>query len=232
MEWIKLIGVLIIVIGFAIKFDTIATVIIAGVVTGLVSGLSFSEILAIIGSSFVSSRYMSLFLLTLLVIGLLERYGLRERAAYLINKLKSATAGGILMAYTGIRLLAAAFSLRLGGHVQFIRPLVYPMAEGGAENKHGDLTPESKEEIKGFAAAAENYGNFFGQNVFIGAGGVLLIVGTLAEQGIQVTPAEVSKWSIVIAVAAFVISLIQYFLMDRKIAAIEAANQKGKKEGK
>ena len=43
---IKLIGVLIIVIGFALKLDTIAVVLIAGIATGLVGGLSFPEILS------------------------------------------------------------------------------------------------------------------------------------------------------------------------------------------
>ncbi len=229
MEWIKLIGVLIIIIGFAIKFDTIATVLIAGVITGLVSGLSIVEILAVIGESFVKSRYMSLFLLTLLVIGLLERYGLRERAAYLINKLKSATTGAILSSYTFIRLIAAAFSLRLGGHVQFIRPLIFPMTSGASENKYGDLDEKSTELIKGYSAAAENYGNFFGQNIFIGAAGVLLIVGTLEEQGINVTPVEVSKWSIPIAIVAFILAVVQNYFVDKKIHHIESNSGKGAK---
>ncbi len=229
MEWIKLIGVLIIIVGFVIKFDTIATVLIAGVVTGLVSGLSIVEILTIVGESFVKSRYMSLFLLTLLVIGLLERYGLRERAAFLINKLKSATTGAILSSYTFIRLIAAAFSLRLGGHVQFIRPLIFPMAAGASENKYEDLDDKTTELIKGYSAAAENYGNFFGQNIFIGAAGVLLIVGTLEEQGINVTPAAVSSWSIPVAVAAFILALVQNYMMDKKIASIE---ENMKKEAK
>ncbi len=228
MEWVKLIGVLIIVVGFILKFDTIATVLIAGVVTGLVSGLGFGEILEIIGSSFVSKRYMSLFLLTLLVIGVLERYGLRERAAYLINKLKSATAGAVLSTYTFIRIIAAAFSLRLGGHVQFIRPLINPMTNGAAENKYGELKEETVELLKGYSASAENYGNFFGQNVFIASAGVLLIVGTLEELGIKVTPNEVSSWSIPIAVAALIFAVIQNIMVDKKIAKIQSG-EKGDK---
>lgn len=221
MEWIKLIGVLIIVIGFILKFDTIATVLVAGVVTGLVGGLNFIEILGVIGSSFVKMRYMSLFLLTLLVIGSLERYGLRERAAYLINNLKSATAGAVFSTYTSIRLVLAAFSFRLGGHVQFIRPLINPMANGAASNKHGALNDKSLELIKGYSAASENYGNFFGQNVFIASSGVLLIVGTLEENGIIATAADVSVWSIPIAVAAGVLALIQNVLVDKRIASLQ-----------
>ena len=37
---IKLIGIVIVVIGFVMKFDTLATVVVAGLVTGLISGMS------------------------------------------------------------------------------------------------------------------------------------------------------------------------------------------------
>ena len=47
MEWIKLIGI-IIILGFILKFDTIATVVVAGLVTALVSGISFIEFLTIL----------------------------------------------------------------------------------------------------------------------------------------------------------------------------------------
>ena len=40
MEYLKLIGILIIVVGFALKWDVIAVVLISGLVTGLVSGLA------------------------------------------------------------------------------------------------------------------------------------------------------------------------------------------------
>ena len=53
---IKLIGIVIIVAGFALKLDVLAVVLISGLVTGLVSGMSFVEILRIIGDSFVSNR--------------------------------------------------------------------------------------------------------------------------------------------------------------------------------
>lgn len=228
---LKLIGVLIILIGFIRKYDTIAVVLVAGIATGLVGGLDFNEILGIIGASFIKRRYMSIFLLTLPVIGILERYGLRERAAYLINRMKSATTGKVLSTYTGIRLLAAAFSLRLGGHVQFIRPLVNPMAAGAAENIHGELNEEVEEKIKGYAAASENIGNFFGQNVFIASGGVLLVVGTLEELGIAVTPLEVSRAAIPVAIVAGLFAVIQNTILDKKIAKLLAMDVQDSKGG-
>ncbi|MGL5534442.1 MAG: 5-oxoproline transporter, DUF969 family subunit, partial [Cetobacterium sp.] len=78
---IKLIGVLIILIGFVIKLDTIAVVLMAGIATGLVAGIDFVEVLNILGTAFVQTRYMTLLLLTLSVVGILERNGLRERAS-------------------------------------------------------------------------------------------------------------------------------------------------------
>lgn len=214
---IKLVGVLIVIIGFMLKLDTIAVVTVAGVVTGFVGGLSFNEILTTLGEAFVKNRNMLVFLASLPVIGLLEDNGLRERSAALIGNIKNATTGKLLSVYMVIRAFAAAFSLRLGGHVQFIRPLINPMAEGAAENKYGELTEEDREDIKGLSAAVENYGNFYAQNVFIAASGVLLMVGTLNELGYDTTPLEVSKGSIPIAFVATIFAIIQFLMFDKKL---------------
>ena len=65
MEAMKLIGIVIVIIGFILKKDTIATVVIAGVATGLVSGMSFIEVLDILGKSFITQRVATVFVLTL-----------------------------------------------------------------------------------------------------------------------------------------------------------------------
>lgn len=214
---IKLIGVLIIVIGFMLKFDTIAVVLVAGLATGLVAGMDFVEILEVLGGAFVSTRYMTLLLLTLALVGILERNGLRERAEMCISKLKGATCGKVLSIYVVIRTIAAILSLRIGGHVQFIRPLVYPMAKGAAE-KEGKLSVELDEELKGHVNAVENYGNFYGQNGFIAGAGVLLIVGTLKELGISNIEAySVAKASLIMAVLSVIISIIRNYMFDMKI---------------
>lgn len=88
MEYLKLIGIAIIVLGFALKFDVLATVLLAGLVTGIVAGMDIPHILSILGESFVSNRLMSIFLIIFPVIAIIERYGLKERAAYLIGKIK------------------------------------------------------------------------------------------------------------------------------------------------
>lgn len=214
-----LIGVVIVIIGFILKFDTIATVIIAGVVTGFVGGMDFKEILDVLGTAFLSQRFATLFVLTLPVIGILEKHGLREKATDFIGKFKNATTGTILTAYHSIRALSSAFSLRIGGHPTFVRPLVEPMAEAATVAKYGDdLDSKTLDNIKGQSAAAENYGNFFAQNVFVGASGTLLIAATLVEQGYtEVTPQNIAAWSIPIAIISVIIGAVVFFLNDRKI---------------
>ena len=160
---------------------------------------------------------MTLLLLTLALVGILERNGLRERAEMCISKLKGATCGKVLSIYVVIRTIAAILSLRIGGHVQFIRPLVYPMAKGAAE-KEGKLSVELDEELKGHVNAVENYGNFYGQNGFIAGAGVLLIVGTLKELGISNIEAySVAKASLIMAVLSVIISIIRNYMFDMKI---------------
>lgn len=213
---IKLIGVLIILIGFILKLDTIAVVLIAGLATGIVADLDFNTILSTLGTAFVANRYMTLLLLTLATIGILERNGLRERAGKCISKLEGATPGKVLSLYVTIRLIISALSLRLGGHVQFIRPLVYPMVKGAGE-KNGIMTEEIDEEIKGLANSMENFGNFFGQNIFVASSGVLLVVSTFKESLINVEPYDVAVWSIPIGIVVIILAIIRNYLFDLKI---------------
>lgn len=216
MNYWVLIGVLIIVIGFALKLDVVAVVLISGLVTGLIAGMPIIEVLDVIGKGFVNNRYMSLFFLSLPLIAIMERYGLKDRAAEAIQKMKSASAGGVVGLYILIRWVAAALSLRLGGHVQFVRPLILPMAEGAA-NKKVELSDKRLEELKGLAGAAENYGNFFGQNIFPVASGVLLIQGTLNQAGYDVTNGDIAKSSILAGVSMLILALVQCYLYERRL---------------
>ena len=218
MEYLKLIGILIIVVVFALKSDVIAVVLISGLVTGLVSGLNFIQILEIMGKAFVDNRLMSIFLISFPAIALIERYGMKERAAELIGKIKNATAGKVLSIYMVVRILASAMSIRLGGHVQFVRPLILPMSEAAGETSiKKPLNEKQSERIKGLAAAVENYGNFFGQNIFLGNSGVLLIQGTLAAAGYEVTLGSIAQASIPVGIIVTIFTIIQVLLADRKL---------------
>ena len=223
---IKLIGVAIVIVGLVIKFDTIATVVIAGIVTGFVGGMSFMEILETLGNSFVTQRTATLFVLTLPAIGICERYGLKEKAIDLIRSIKSATAGKVIIVYEAIRTLASAFSIRLGGHPQFVRPVVVPMAEGAATAKYGEIDEKMSDMIKGASAGAENYGNFFAQNCFMGSSGTLLIVSTLVGLGYDVTALQIATWSIPVAIISFVVGAVRNIVLDKQL---DAASKGGKK---
>ncbi|NCA41929.1 DUF969 family protein, partial [Streptococcus equi] len=106
MEWIKLIGILIIIIGFILKFDTIAIILIAAVVTGLVAGMDIVEVLSTLGKAFVDQRLVTLFMLTLPMVGLIERFGLKQQASKLISNVKKITTGRLLTLYLIIREIA------------------------------------------------------------------------------------------------------------------------------
>jgi Predicted membrane protein len=215
---LTLIGVVIVVIGFAMRFNPLLVVTVAGIATGVAGHLSIFKILTIFGEAFVKNRYLSLFILTLPVIGLLERSGLKEQSQILIGKIKAATSGRILLLYLFIRELTAALGLTsFGGHAQMVRPLVSPMAEAAAENKYGNLPEKTRNKIKAFAASADNVGVFFGEDIFIAFGAILLIKGFYDQNGIHLDPIHIALWGIPTAISAFLIHGIRLILLDKKI---------------
>ena len=225
---IKLIGILVIIVGFALKLDTISIVLLAGIITGIVSGMSIIEILSFLGNAFVANRFATLLVLTLATIGILERNGLRERATKCIMGIRGATCGKILSLYVIIRTIASALSLRIGGHVNFIRPLIYPMARGALE-KYGVYDKQLDEKVKAISNSVENYGNFFGQNVFIASAGVLLVLSTLQELGIENIDAySIAISSIPMAIVAMIVSIIRNYLFDLKLKKLINALKENK----
>lgn len=222
----ELIGILIVIVGFTLKLDTIAVVLIAGLSTGLIADMSFADILIELGGTFADNREMSLFLLTLPIIGMCERFGLKERAVELISKVKNLSVGKLLSFYTFIRMTAAAVALVLSGHPQFIRPLINPMAQGAVKKEYGKLTEKQEELIKGAAAAADNIGNFFGQNIFMANSGILLIVGTLKGAGYIADPMSLAKVALFIGIIAFTLAVGYNYLLDLKIKRLSMETNK------
>lgn len=213
----ELIGIIIIILGFALKLDTIAVVVTAGIATGLVADMSIVEILSTLGDAFITNRTTCLFMLTIPIIGLCERYGLKAKAIMLIKKVSGLSTGILLSGYTFIREATIAMGVTLGGHPQFVRPLVSPMAEGAAVAKYGELDDEDLDTIKAHAAASDNIGNFCAQNLFLANAGILLIVSTLEAQGIIVDPLQLCKAAIPVAVLSLVIWIAQNMLLDKKL---------------
>lgn len=216
---LPLIGILIVIVGFALRLNALLVVTLAGVATGLASGQSLAEVIAAFGKAFVDSRYIAIVWLALPVIGLAERSGLKERSREVISRIQAATAGRVLLVYLALRQVTAALGLvSLGGHAQMVRPLVAPMAEGAAENTHGDLPDTTRERIKAMAAGVDNVGMFFGEDVFVAIGSILLIRGFLEQNGIVVEPLQLARWAIPTALAAFALHGARLWLFDRQIA--------------
>lgn len=218
-----LIGVLAVVAGFALRLNPALVVVGAGFVTGFAAKLSPLDVLDLIGKAFTEKRYLLLFLITLPVIGLLERHGLKERAQAWIAGLRGATMSRLLTAYLLLRQALSAIGLTsVGGHPQTVRPLVAPMAEGAAETTHGTLTEAERERIRAMAAATDNVGLFFGEDIFIAFGAVLLIQGFFADHGRALEPLQIAVWGIPTAVCAFLIHAWRLRRLERALARAHA----------
>jgi uncharacterized membrane protein len=193
------------------------------------SGLGPLAVVAAFGKAFITSRYVAIIWLVLPVIGLLEHAGLKERARAVVAGLRGATTSRILLAYFGIRQITAALGLTsLGGHPQMVRPLIAPMAEGAAENRYGNLPISLRYRIRANAAAVDNIALFFGEDIFIAIGSILLIKGFLDQNGIHVEPTQLALWAIPTAVCALVIHCTRLLLLDRSLSA-ELDRQEEKK---
>lgn len=223
MHLLTLLGVAVVVVGFAIRLNPLLTIGAAALATGLAAGLDPVAILAAFGKAFNEDRYVSLLWLVLPLIGLLERYGLQERARALIAQIRLVTVGRLLLLYFAVRQLTASLGLTsLGGHPQMVRPLIAPMAEAAAEKELGALSDETRYRIRAHAAAVDNVALFFGEDVFIAIGSILLIKAFLQQNGILVQPFALSVWAIPTAVLAFVIHGGRVLLLDRKLKRANA----------
>jgi uncharacterized membrane protein len=213
-----LLGIALVVLGFALRFNPLLVVAVAAIVTGLLGHMPFLKVLGTLGHGFNESRYVSVIWIVLPVIGLLERYGLQERARTLIAGMRGATTGRLLILYMAFRQIFAALGLTaVMGQAQTVRPLVAPMAVAAAEKEHGALDEGTDQRVKAMSAATDNVGVFFGEDIFLAVSSILLIQGSLASFGIQLTPFQLSVWAIPTAICAFVIHSTRLLLLDRRL---------------
>ena len=223
---LPLIGIAIVVLGFAFRVNPLLVVASAAIGTGLGAGHSLPEVIAEFGKAFINSRSVAVVWLALPVIGMLERAGLKERARDLISGIRVATAGRLLIAYLALRQIASALGLTsLGGHPQVVRPILAPMAEAAADKEHGPVPDRTRWFIRAHAAAVDNIGLFFGEDVFIAIGSILLIRSFLEQNGIPVEPADLAKWAIPTAFAAFIIHGARLVMLDRRIKTMVDAEK-------
>lgn len=202
---LTLLGVGVIVLGFMLRLNALLVVAVAAWVTGLAAGLEPLEVIAAFGKAFNDARYVGAIWLVLPAIGLLERFGLQERAKLVIGGIRTATVGRLLLAYFVIRQATAAVGLNsVGGHAQTVRPLIAPMAEAAAE-REGSLSDTGRAQVRAMAAATDNVALFFGEDIFLAVASILLIKGFLEANGILVSPLELSLWAIPTAIVALLV---------------------------
>jgi uncharacterized membrane protein len=215
---LTLVGIAIVVIGFVLRINPLLVVTVAGLATGIASGLGPLAVVAAFGKAFITSRYVAIIWLLLPVIGLLEHAGLKERARAVVGGIRAATTSRVLLAYFAVRQITAALGLTsLGGQAQMVRPLIAPMAEGAAEARYGELPMRVRHLIRANAAAVDNIALFFGEDIFIAIGSILLIKGFLDQNGIHVEPTDLAIWAIPSAIAALVIHCTRLLLLERRL---------------
>lgn len=214
-----LIGVAVIVVGFVLRAHPVLVVVAACGATGIAASMPVEAIFASLGAAFIKTRNLPMILLLpLAAIGLLERFGLKEHAQASISKIRAATAGRLLIFYLFVRELSAAFGLTsLGGHASMVRPLVVPMAEGAAEARNGTITDKLRYRIRAMSAATDNVGLFFGEDVFVAFGAIVLMQTILNAEGIAVNPLHIAMWGIPTAITAFIIHAWHLTRLDGEI---------------
>jgi uncharacterized membrane protein len=67
------------------------------------------------------------------------------------------------------------------------------------------------------AAATDNVGRFFGEDVFIAFGAVLLIQAFFEQHGISLDPMRIALWAAPTAFAAFVIHAVRIVVFQRRL---------------
>jgi uncharacterized membrane protein len=180
-----LLGVAVVVAGFAAGFNPLLVVVVSALATGWAAGL--------------------------------ERAGLQDHARDMIGRFRKVTLARLLIGYLLVRQITAALGLlSIAGQAQTIRPMVAPMAEAAMEADVGILPEHRLQAIRAFAAATDNIGVFFGEDIFLAVGSVLLMVGFLAQSGVSLEPLQLTVWAIPTAIAAFLIHSLRLVLFERK----------------
>lgn len=111
----------------------------------------------------------------------------------------------------------------IGGPAQAVRPLVVPMAEAAARRTHPRYTRKMREKLRSYASSADTIGLFFGEDVFIAIGSILLITGFVdATYNLKLEALQIALWAIPTAICAFLIHAPRLWLLDRKLAKMAA----------
>ena len=215
MELLKLIGIVFVIIGFALKLDSILIIFIATVATALLGNIGAVDLFNLLGTTFVNNRMMVISILVFLVAFTSERNGQGEAAAALMKKFKKATSGLLIAIYGIIRGLFAAMKVDFGALSPFIRPVLMPMEEGAIVSQGKVPNEQHMDELKGMSAGMANISNFFGQVLFVGSSGALLVQGSLADLGYTVELVDLAVVEIPTFIISMIVACVFFYVKDR-----------------
>jgi len=84
------------------------------------------------------------------------------------------------------------------------------------------ISAATRMQIRAYAAATDNIGLFFGEDVFIAIGSIVLMKGFLEQSGYVVQPIDLALWAIPTAVMAFVIHGTRLVVLGRRLKRARA----------
>ncbi len=106
-----------------------------------------------------------------------------------------------------------------------VRPLIAPMAEAAAGRRLGPLDDRRAGSFAPMRLRPTTSALFFGEDIFIAIGSIILIKGILEQSGVIVQPLDLSLWAIPTAILAFAIHGTRLLLSTADCARSPAARQ-------
>jgi len=214
---LSLLGVVVVIVGFAIKLEPIAIIVLSTVVTAICGQIPVVDLLDTIGSTFVANRTQLITIILMILTGTLERNGLKEAGAELIKKAKGLTSGVLIAVWGVLDEIFIIFKIPIGGIPAYVRPILMPMTLGAVEAQGHAVAPEHEEAIKALYGKDYNMSNFFGQCLFAANAAVLLIQSTLANLGVSVDVMQIVRVQIPVALFAMLVNASQSLIVDRRM---------------
>lgn len=214
---LSLLGVVVVIIGFALKLEPIAIIVVSAIVTAVCGGINVVDLLTSVGTTFVANRNQLITIILMILTGTLEKNGLKEAGAALIRKAKGLTTGMLIAIWGVLDEICIIFKIPITGIPTFVRPVLMPMTLGAITSHGYDVAPEHEETIKALYGKDYNVSNFFGQCLFAANSSVLLIQSTLASIGYEVDVMQIVAVQIPVALFAMLVNATQTLIVDGRM---------------
>lgn len=214
---LSLLGVVVVIIGFALKLEPIAIIVVSAIVTAVCGGINVVDLLTSVGTTFVANRNQLITIILMILTGTLEKNGLKEAGAALIRKAKGLTTGMLIAIWGVLDEIFIIFKIPIGGIPSYVRPILMPMTLCIIESKGYEVAPEHEETIKALYGKDYNVSNFFGQCLFAANSSVLLIQSTLASIGYEVDVMQIVAVQIPVALFAMLVNATQTLIVDGRM---------------